>query len=59
MNMVVTWQKTYIPHRVFENVESFIEASLLVDEAIIQYGKPMSIYLFENHKCIASLRTVR
>lgn len=59
MDMVIMWHRTYIPHSVFEGIKSFTEASTLVDEAMVECGTAKSINLFEDHKWIASLRTVR
>jgi hypothetical protein len=59
MEIVIRWQKTYIPHSVFGDVASFIEAAKIVDKAVAEHGAAIDINVFENHRCIASLRTVR
>jgi hypothetical protein len=59
MDVVVRWKKTYIPHTVFENVKTFDEASILVDNASIEMGAPTLISVVENNKVIASLRVIK
>ena len=59
MNMVIRWKKTYIPTSVFE-VNSFTEASAVVEKTMVEFGtSALDINLFEDHKLVASLRTVR
>ena len=59
MEMVIRWRKSYIPHSVFENIKTFMEASTLADQAVVEFGSPIDINLFEDHRHIASLKIVR
>jgi hypothetical protein len=59
MNIVVRWKRDHIPHSVFENVKTFLEADSLIEGAIAKYGSPHSINVFEGYKLVASLRTIR
>lgn len=60
-NIVIKWQKNYIPHNVFSDIKSFNEALNIANKAAFntEFGTPKSINIFENHKCIVSLRTIK
>ena len=55
-NLVIRWQKTYIPHSIVE----VLSLNAAIDSANSkEFGAPLSINIFEEHCLIASLRTVK
>ena len=60
-DIVITWQRTYGPHTVFEKIASLGEAIATAEKTVTnnERGQPRSIKIFEGGNCIASLRIIR